>query len=118
VPAAFHTRLFDNGNVEDMTFICLPAGVPLSLALTGGGGEVLPFGDGGQFSGEMRQREAFQLYPGERLRQSMPRQLFNGLCAGCHGSISGAELDVGVSVDVLTSASQTETNRTVELLGR
>jgi mono/diheme cytochrome c family protein len=37
----------------------------------------------------------------------MPRRLFNGVCAGCHGSISGRELDSAVDVDVLTSASQT-----------
>jgi hypothetical protein len=48
----------------------------------------------------------------------MPRQLFDGLCAGCHGSVSGRELDVGVRVDVLTSASRTETNRTQDLLGQ
>jgi mono/diheme cytochrome c family protein len=48
----------------------------------------------------------------------MPRRLFDGMCAGCHGSVSGRELDVGVSVDVLTSASLTETNRTTDLLGR
>jgi hypothetical protein len=96
----------------------LPAGVPLTLALTGPKGDVLPFPDDAAFSGPMRQRESFQLYPGERTRQSMPRRLFDGICAGCHGSVSGAELDVGVRVDVLTSASLTEAGRTEELLGR
>ena len=96
----------------------LPAGVPLTLALTSAKGDVLPFSDDGPFSGPMRQRESFQLYPGERARQSMPRRLFDGMCAGCHGSVSGAELDVGVRVDVLTSASLTEAGRTTELLGR
>jgi hypothetical protein len=33
--------------------------------------------------------------------------LFNGMCGGCHGSITGYELDVAVDVDVLTQASQT-----------
>jgi hypothetical protein len=37
----------------------------------------------------------------------MPRKLFNGVCAGCHGSVSGRELDIAVDVDVLTSASLT-----------
>jgi hypothetical protein len=96
----------------------LPAGVPLTLALTGPGGDVLPFPDDAVFSGPMRQRESFQLYPGERTRQSMPRRLFDGMCAGCHGSVSGAELDVAVGVDVLTSASLTEAGRATELLGR
>lgn len=95
----------------------LPAGVPLTLALTAGDGDVLPFPDDAPFSGPMRQREAFQLYPGERTRQSMSRELFDGLCAGCHGSVSGRELDVGVRVDVLTSASRTEADSTTDLLG-
>jgi hypothetical protein len=48
-----------------------------------------------------------QYYPGEHLKQSMQRKLFDGVCAGCHGSISGRELDIAVNVDVLTSASRT-----------
>jgi hypothetical protein len=52
------------------------------------------------------QREEVQFYPGEDLRQGFPRRLFNGLCGGCHGSISGAELDVAVQPDILTTASQ------------
>lgn len=95
----------------------LPAGVPLSLALMASNGDVLTFEDGGPFAGAMRQRETFQLYPGERARQSMPRRLFDGLCAGCHGSVSGAELDVGVRVDVLTTASLTEARDTHRLTG-
>jgi hypothetical protein len=55
----------------------------------------------------MLQREEMQFYPGERAKQSMPRRLFNGVCGGCHGSISGRELDLVVDVDVLTSASKT-----------
>ena len=86
----------------------LPGGVPLSLALTDGDGEVLSLPDGAApFDGPMRQREATQFYPGERLKQSMPRRLFDGVCAGCHGSISGRELEVGFDIDVLTTASKT-----------
>jgi hypothetical protein len=85
----------------------LPGGVPLTFALTGDGGKILSFPSGAPFSGPMRQREATQFYPGERVKQGMGRQLFNGVCAGCHGSISGRELDIGISVDVLTSASRT-----------
>jgi hypothetical protein len=86
----------------------VPAGVPLSLALIDSDGDVLSFrDDGAPFTGPMRQRETMQFYPGERTKQSLPRELFNGVCAGCHGSISGRELDVGVDVDVLTSASMT-----------
>lgn len=93
----------------------VPAGVPLTLALTNADGDVLSFGDNAPFSGAMRQREAFQVYPGERTRQSMPRGFFNGLCAGCHGSVSGDELDIGVRVDVLTSASRTLAEGTEDL---
>lgn len=50
-------------------------------------------------------REQFQFYPGERTRQSFPRPLFNGLCGGCHGSLSGREMDFAVNPDVLTQAS-------------
>jgi hypothetical protein len=51
------------------------------------------------------QRETVQFYPGEDVRQGFRRELFNGLCAGCHGSISGAEVDGAVMPDVLTRAS-------------
>jgi hypothetical protein len=68
---------------------------------------VLQFPRAGAFGGPMRQREAMQFYPGEQTRQALPRKLFDGICAGCHGSVSGRELDVGVSVDILTSASVT-----------
>ncbi len=50
-------------------------------------------------------REALQFYPGEFARQSFPRGLFNGICGGCHGSVSGIETQVAANPDVLTSAS-------------
>jgi hypothetical protein len=43
--------------------------------------------------------------PGEYITPGPPRPLFNAICAGCHGSISGAEPDVAVSADALTGAS-------------
>ena len=87
--------------------IRVPGGLPISLALIDSDGKILRFRDGGPFTGPMRQRETTQFYPGERAKQSLPRDLFNGVCAGCHGSISGRELDVGIDVDVLTRASTT-----------
>lgn len=51
------------------------------------------------------QREAMQFYPGEVVRQGFRRELFNGVCAGCHGSISGYESQVVVNPDILTQAS-------------
>lgn len=54
------------------------------------------------------QREEMQFYPGEVVRQGFRRPLFNGLCAGCHGSVSGYESDVSPNPDILTQASRVE----------
>jgi hypothetical protein len=82
-----------------------PGGLPIVLGVTGWDGAPLTFGEDARFSGEVIQREQMQFYPGERIRQSFRRELFNGMCGGCHGSISNRELDVAVDVDVLTRAS-------------
>ncbi|HEX6240556.1 MAG TPA: hypothetical protein VFZ61_06665, partial [Polyangiales bacterium] len=88
----------------------LPGGHPLVLRVTDEGGKTLAFADGGPFSGEMVQREEMQFYPGERISQGFRRPLFNGLCGGCHGSITGAELDIAINIDVLTHASSTDSH--------
>ncbi len=49
--------------------------------------------------------EEHQLGPGEAITMGVQQPLFDVVCAGCHGSISGVELDVGVSADALTGAS-------------
>jgi hypothetical protein len=49
--------------------------------------------------------EEHQMGPGEYITPGPPRALFNPICGGCHGSISGSELDVAVSPDALTGAS-------------
>lgn len=51
------------------------------------------------------QREEMQFYPGEQVRQGFRKDLFNGLCGGCHGSLSGMENEVAVNPDILTQAS-------------
>jgi hypothetical protein len=51
------------------------------------------------------QREEMQFYPGEVVRQGFRRELFDGMCGGCHGSISGQENDIAVNPDILTQAS-------------
>jgi WD40-like Beta Propeller Repeat len=51
------------------------------------------------------QREEMQFYPGEVVRQGFRRDLFDGMCAGCHGSVSGMENEVAVNPDILTQAS-------------
>ncbi|HYQ43033.1 MAG TPA: hypothetical protein VER11_13725 [Polyangiaceae bacterium] len=59
------------------------------------------------------QREEMQFYPGEVVRQGFRAPLFNGLCAGCHGSISGYDTDISINPDILSQASQVEAkNRT------
>ena len=50
--------------------------------------------------------EEHQLGPGERISMGVSEKLFDAICAGCHGSVSGHELDVSVSPDALTGASQ------------
>jgi hypothetical protein len=96
-----------NAHPDGSLRVRIPGGMPLTLALVDSKGRQLQFPAHAPFSGPMRQREAIQFYPGERVKQLMPRHFFDGLCAGCHGSVSGRELDVAVSVDVLTSASRT-----------
>jgi hypothetical protein len=99
-----HLGLHDDGSAK----MRVPGGHPIVLRVTDERAKVLTFPDGAPFSGEMVQREEMQFYPGERSRQAFPRQLFNGMCAGCHGSITGAELDIAVKIDVLTHASMTD----------
>jgi hypothetical protein len=85
----------------------LPGGRPLVLGLLGAGGSRLSFEEGAPFRGEMLQREEIAYFPGERANQGFKRSLFDGMCGGCHGPVSGRELDVAVDIDVLTSASKT-----------
>jgi hypothetical protein len=54
------------------------------------------------------QREEMQFYPGEVARQGFRRTLFNGVCAACHGSISGYDTDIAANPDILTQASRVE----------
>jgi hypothetical protein len=49
--------------------------------------------------------EEHQVAAGEYVTPGVPRKLFNGICGGCHGSVSGEELDVSVTPDALTGAS-------------
>jgi hypothetical protein len=77
----------------------LPGGVPFNLAV-----RIQLAGDGEPTL--HHQREAMQFYPGESARQSFPRELFNGVCGNCHGSVSGLENDIATNPDILTRASQ------------
>jgi hypothetical protein len=74
--------------------VLIPAGRPLILEFVDGGGQPV-----------LTMTEEHQVTPGEYITPGPPRALFNNICGGCHGSISGSELDVAVSADALTGAS-------------
>jgi hypothetical protein len=81
----------------------LPAGTGVVLSLANSSGTVIKMG------------EEHQLGPGEMIsmgiRESITNEagktvrLFDAVCGGCHGSVSGRELEVIVSPDALTGAS-------------
>lgn len=72
----------------------LPSMTPLVLELQDGAGGVI-----------FTMREQDQLGPGERISRGVPERFFNSVCGGCHGSVSGVELDVAIDADALTGAS-------------
>jgi hypothetical protein len=75
--------------------VALPARKPLMFELQDSGRQVV-----------FTMREEHQLGPGEHISPGVPRKLFNGVCAGCHGSLSGREPDIAVTADALTGATQ------------
>jgi hypothetical protein len=74
--------------------VYVPARIPLILEFVDGAGSPV-----------FTMTEEHQVAPGEYITPGPPRALFNNICGGCHGSISGSELDVAVSADALTGAS-------------
>jgi hypothetical protein len=72
----------------------VPSGVPLILEVDDASGKAL-----------FTMSEEHQVTPGEYITPGPPRAVFNAICGGCHGSLSGSELDVAVSADALTGAS-------------
>jgi len=92
--------------------VALPGGMPFLLAmrarLSGDTAPTLHF-----------QREQMQAYPGEVARQGFRREFFNGLCGGCHGSVSGMENHVAINPDILTQASvvQARSSGALDLAG-
>jgi hypothetical protein len=75
--------------------VVLPAGRGLVLALEDASGGTV-----------VTMTEEHQLGPAESISLGIREPFFNAACGGCHGSVSGSELDVAVSPDVLTGASQ------------
>jgi len=74
--------------------VLVPAGKPLILEFIDGSGAPV-----------FTMTEEHQVTNGEYITPGPPRALFNNICGGCHGSLSGSELDVAVSADALTGAS-------------
>ena len=84
--------------------IRVPAGVGVVLSLQNESGTTL-----------VKMSEEHQLGPGEVISLGIRERitnaggqevrLFDAVCGGCHGSVSGSELDVIVSPDALTGAS-------------
>ena len=54
----------------------------------------------------VKMNEEHQLGPSEQISMGVSQSLFDAVCGGCHGSVSGQELDIDVTPDALTGASQ------------
>ena len=74
--------------------VFVPARKPLILEFVDGSGSPV-----------FTMTEEHQVAANEYITPGPPRALFNNICGGCHGSLSGSELDVAVSADALTGAS-------------
>ncbi|HET7543900.1 MAG TPA: hypothetical protein VFK05_28710 [Polyangiaceae bacterium] len=59
------------------------------------------------------QREEMQFYPGEVVNQGFRSSLFNGICASCHGAVSGYDTDISANPDILSQASRVEAKNRV-----
>ena len=84
-------ELEDDGS----TLVRLPAQTGLIFQLQDGDGSPI-----------ITMSEEHQLGPGEQISMGVPESLFNAVCGGCHGSVSGSELDVSITPDALTGASR------------
>lgn len=85
------TSLADDGSVR----IRAPAGAGVILELQDSSGNPI-----------VTMREEHQLGPAEVISLGINRELFDAVCGGCHGSVSGSELDIHVTPDALTGASE------------
>lgn len=69
-----------------------------------GSGLIMELRNGSQVIETMR--EEHQVGPGEVVSLGIKEELFDPVCGGCHGSISGREVDISVTPDALTGASE------------
>ena len=84
----------------------LPALTPVIVELQDGSGNKL-----------FTMSEEDQLGPGEHISRGVPQVFFNSVCAGCHGSVSGKELDIALDPDALTGASVSLSRDTAQPIG-
>jgi hypothetical protein len=82
--------LADDGSVR----VRLPSQTGVVLELQDGAGNTV-----------VKMSEEHQLGPGEQISMGISEKLFDAVCGGCHGSVTGKELDIAVSADALTGAS-------------
>ncbi|HTJ46486.1 MAG TPA: hypothetical protein VL463_30480 [Kofleriaceae bacterium] len=83
--------LASDGSVK----IEVPAGRGIVLELQDGNGTPI-----------VTMGEEHQVGPGEQVSMGVRQELSDAVCGGCHGSVTGSELDVHVTPDALTGASQ------------
>ncbi len=81
---------------DGSVYIRVPTKVPLFLELLDESGTPI-----------FRMEEETQFGANENINLAVPERAYSTLCAVCHGSISGRDLDIVVDVDVITTASQT-----------
>ena len=80
---------------EDSSAIVeVPSGRGVVMRLLAGDGSVV-----------VSMGEEHQFAAGEEISLGIAEHLFDAACGGCHGSVSGSELDNAVTPDVLTGAS-------------
>jgi len=96
------TGIFENRQLLGKANLASDGSVKVQLPSTTGVVFQLEDGSGNVIA---QMGEEHQLGPGERVSLGISRTLFNSVCGGCHGSISGQELDVFVTPDALTGAS-------------
>ena len=84
----------------------LPSLTPVIVELQDGSGNKL-----------FTMSEEDQLGPGEHISRGVPQKFFNSVCGGCHGSVSGKELDIALDPDALTGASVSLSRDSVQTIG-
>jgi len=96
-------------NADGSAHFQIPGGVPISYKLP-------DTNESRKNNYPRMQREAMVFAPGEYAHQSFRRTFFNGLCANCHGAVSGRPVDVAVQPDILTQASDTQARGSIPKL--